>query len=96
MLESQPLTAGFHASLIVPLARPGKAWLEQVVTDQRLETLGELREKPHPAFHRRRKIIVNYPPRQAIEMSRRPDMAIEEGQLVTGVIEPDEVASRIR
>lgn len=61
VLESQPLAAGFHASLIVSLTGPGKARLEQVVADQRLETLGELGEKPHPAFHRRRQVVVDNP-----------------------------------
>jgi len=79
MLEPQTFAPGFHASLIVSLAGSGKTRLEQVVTDQRLETPGELRGKPYPAFHRYRQIIVYDPLRQAAEMGRRPHMAIQEG-----------------
>jgi len=61
MLQTDRLATRLHSALVVTLAGPRKARLEQVVADQRQEALGEL--PLHSALDRRRQIVVDQPRR---------------------------------
>jgi hypothetical protein len=86
--------SGLHPALVVTLARPGKAGLEQVVADQlRQEALGQLPLQAHPTFDRRRQIVVDQTCRYPTEPGERPHMTIEKRQLIAAVVQPHEVAA---
>ncbi|MCY4639266.1 MAG: hypothetical protein OXC94_02870 [Chloroflexi bacterium] len=95
MLQPHAPAARLHATLVMALAGPGEAGLVQVVADQRLKTLGEPAPGELHPLHRRREVVVDDAPGHPAEVGEGPHVAVEEGDLVLAVVEPDEVAARV-
>ena len=95
MLQPDRLPARLHAALVVALARPGEAGLEQVMAGQRLKALGELAVREQHPPHRRLEVVVDTARRHPAEVLEGAHVAVEEGQLVLTLVEPDEVAPRV-
>ena len=95
MLQPHAPAAPLDPALIVALAGPREAGLVQVVTHQRLKPLGELAPGELHAPHRRCEVVVDDARGHPAEVGERPHVAVEEGDLVLAVVEPDEVAARV-
>src|SRR5579863_5734750 len=65
------------------------------MTDQREEPAGELAPRTDDLAHRRREIIVHAAPRHYAQMSKRPHVAVEKGELVAAFVKPGELPPRV-
>src|ERR1700746_3460310 len=95
MLKPDSLAATLYAAFVVTLADASEAWLEQVVADQRLETLGQFALHANDLAHRSRQIIVDAPARNPTQVSKGTHVTIEKGNGVAALIKPDELAPRV-
>ena len=94
-LLADRLAAGFDAALIVALAGPTEAGLEQVVRGQRGEPR---RQRPRAAdqdpHDGRPQIVVRHARRHAVEVRKRADVPVEKADLILALVDPREVAAR--
>jgi hypothetical protein len=95
MLQPDRLAPTLDPAFIVPLARPSKAGLEQIMRRQRSKPLGEHALRPSDLADGRRQIVVRHPLGHPAEIGKGAHMGIQEGELIAAVIEPHEVIAGI-
>jgi hypothetical protein len=95
MLETDRLPAALHAALVVAFPDAREVGLEQIVADQRQESLGEFAPRADDLAHRGREIIVDAAPRDSAQVCECPHVTIEKRQLIAALVEPGELAARV-
>jgi hypothetical protein len=95
VLKPDVLAPAFDSSFIVPLAWSGKAGFKKVVGRKRRESVSQKALTANDTADCGSEVIVGETIRGAAKMGESADVAIKEGDLVTTIIQPDEIIAGV-